>query len=339
MASRSNSSIGIRAVEWLRDHGARGLVNTIENEYYSLNAPPTGGPGLHSLPEQPGVATPRPRVRRVTYTPPAIAPAVTPALPGEGVWRSTYPAGAGTPPPVLITSFRPDPLYPRVVAGVAWINHSDTRTMLYPGRQEPDVAMVLRGPEKVPVSLRAGLVATFNSAFKIKDANGGFAYDGHTYVRMVRDQATIVGYANGKVDVVAWSGGPDAGANVTYARQNLPLIVAGGRPNPALSEGQEWGATLGNAVRVWRSAVGIDAHGNLMYAAAPEQTVRSLAEILIRAGAVRAMELDINSYWPSFITYGAHDARDPANFLPDMVRSPYRYLTPDDRDFFAVYMR
>jgi hypothetical protein len=126
---------------------------------------------------------------------------------------------------------------------------------------------------------------------------------------------------------------------VIFARQNLPLIVEHGRPNPNLSDGPEWGATLGNAVRVWRSAVGIDRHGNLLYAAADQQTVGSLAAIMLRAGAVRAMELDINSYWTSFITYKRPGALDPANLLPSMDRSPERYLTPDDRDFFAVYVR
>ena len=50
------------------------------------------------------------------------------------------------------------------------------------------------------------------------------------------------------------------------------------------------------------------------------------------------MELDINAYWPSFITYRAPGAwrGEPA---AGMVRSPQRYLTPDDRDFFAVYLR
>jgi hypothetical protein len=67
--------------------------------------------------------------------------------------------------------------------------------------------------------------------------------------------------------------------------------------------------------------------------------VRSLAETLLHAGAVRAMELDINSYWVSFITYRAAGGHDPVNLLPDMNRTPFRYLEPDDRDFFAVYAR
>ncbi len=132
---------------------------------------------------------------------------------------------------------------------------------------------------------------------------------------------------------------PAFASNVLYARQNLPLIVEGGHLNPNLSDGPEWGATLGNAVRVWRSAVGVDRHGNLIYAAANIQTVSSLASIMRRAGAVRAMELDINTYWTSFITYRGAGAQNPANLLPSMDRPSSRYLSPEDRDFFAVYLR
>jgi hypothetical protein len=336
----SNSSFSIRAVEWLRDNGARGFVNEIESIYYSLTAPPKGGPALGSLPGQPNaVLTGPPAALRALrhYRPPRIRPVIQPALPGEGVWRATS-AGAGAHPAVLVTSFRSDPSYPRLVAGVAWIDHTQTTTFLYPGRQEPSVALS-RGPEKVPPELRGRLVATFNSAFKLQDSGGGFAVGGHTYAPLKNGIATIVRYRSGRLNVEAWKAGPDAGPNVLYARQNLPLIVEGGRPNPNLSDGPQWGATLGNAVRVWRSGVGIDRHHNLIYAAANDQTVGSLAAILIRAGAVSAMELDINSYWVSFITYRTPGAGDPANLLANMTRPATRYLTPDDRDFFAVYLR
>jgi hypothetical protein len=341
MSRPSDSSLGIRSVEWLRDNGARGVVNTVENWYYSLNAPAKGGPALRALPTQTGILaihTPRVRRRVPAYRPPRITPVISPSLPGEGVWHATFAAG-GSRPPVLITSYRPNPAYPRIVAGVAWIDHARTSVQLYPGLQEPAVSMPARGPMEVPPSTRGRLVATFNGAFKLSDSNGGFAYKGHTYAVMHDGMATIVRYASGRLDVVDWTGGPDVGSDIVYARQNLPLIVNHGRVNPNLSDGPEWGATLGNAVFVWRSAVGIDRLGNLIYAAAPEQTVGSLAQIMLHAGAVRAMELDINSYWPSFITYRFPGAGHPANLLPDMVRSPFRYLTQDDRDFFAVYVR
>jgi hypothetical protein len=85
--------------------------------------------------------------------------------------------------------------------------------------------------------------------------------------------------------------------------------------------------------------VGVDAHGNLIFAAANDQTAQSLAEILQRAGAVRAMELDINSEWVTFNFYGGWGAHLPTKLLPGMNREAKRYLEPDDRDFFAVFSR
>jgi hypothetical protein len=341
LTSASNSSLGIRTVEWLRDNGARTLVTRIENFYYSLNAPTKGGPALHALPGQAGALASAASSGRVVhyYRPPAIKPLVANGLPGEGVWHATY-AGGGSRPPVLITSFRPEPVdYPQAVVGVAWLDHTRTSTWLYPGRLEPGVTLPSRGPMEVPVSKRSQLVASFNSGFKLTDSGGGYASGGHTYAPLRDGMATIVRYRSGRVDVTSWSGGPSAGPDVSYARQNLPLIVNHGRPNPNLSDGPEWGATLGNASLVWRSAVGVDRYGNLIYAAGPDQGLGSLASTMIHAGAVRAMELDINTYWTSFISYRFPGAGHPANLLANMDRTPQRYLTPDDRDFFAVYAR
>ncbi|HET9075204.1 MAG TPA: phosphodiester glycosidase family protein [Solirubrobacteraceae bacterium] len=349
IAGTSNTSLSISSVEWMRSNGLKGLVNTVENFYYSITAPSTGGPGIKSLPKLAGQAlspTQRQANRAIAaaqaaqaYRPPDIVPVIKPALPGEGVWRATYPVPKGTPPPVLITDFRPSALYPRVVGGVAWINHLDTNVMLYPGVQEPSVTMPNRGPEEVPTSIRGNLVATFNSAFKLTDSEGGFVYGGHTYAPMHNGLSAVVRYTNGTVNVIQWEYGPTAPSNIVFARQNLPLLVDNGRLNPTISDEALWGATLGNAVLVWRSALGIDRYGNLIYAASDYQTVTSLAKLMQRAGAVRAMQLDINSYWPSFITYAHPGASDPSNLLPDMQRSPYRYLTPDDRDFFAVTLK
>ena len=340
LTQKSDSSVGIRTVEWMRDNGARGLVNEVESIYYSLNAPAKGGPALRSLPTQPGVVAVLSGGHRVLryYRPPAIRPVIHTVLPGEGVWRATF-SGGGASPPVLITSFRPDPNYPQVVAGVGWIDHTRTSTWLYPGRLEPNVSLPSRGPLEVPQRLRPNLVATFNSAFKLSDSGGGFAVGGHAYTPLKAGLATFVRYTDGRVDVQDWAGGRGVPPNIIYARQNLQLIVNHGAPNPNISDGPEWGATLGNAVRVWRSGVGVDRYGNLIYAAANDQTVGSLAAILIRAGAVRAMELDINTYWVSFISYRHPNAIGAANLLPAMDRTSQRYLSPEDRDFFAVYVR
>lgn len=326
----SNSSFTIRSFEWLRDHGAANIASSIETIYYSLNAPARGGPPLRTLPL-------KPRTSVDAIHPPDIAPVISPALRGEGAWVPTE-TWSGHDSPVQIAQFRSDQNYPQMVAGVAWIDTRRTSVQLYPGRLEPSVTLP-RGPMQVPTDMRPRLLATFNSGFKLADSGGGFAVGGRTYAPLKDGLATLVGYADGRVGIQAWTGAPDIPPGVQYAQQNLPLIVSGARPNPNLSDGPEWGATLGNAVRVWRSGIGVDANGNLIYAAADNQTVASLAEILIRAGAVRAMELDINSYWVTFISYARSGAGDPTSLLPGMTRGPGRYLTPDDRDFFAVYLR
>ena len=88
-----------------------------------------------------------------------------------------------------------------------------------------------------------------------------------------------------------------------------------------------------------RLSLGVDRRGNLIYAAAPDQTVRGLARILIHAGAVRAMELDINSYWVTLNSYRKTGGRGARKLLTGMTRPALRYLSPDDRDFFAVSTR
>jgi hypothetical protein len=338
MSQPSNSSLGIRTVEWLRGNGAAGLVARIESVYYGLTAPSKGGPTLRALPRVGYGTAGAERVTATAEYRPARVPApIRPALPGEGVWRATRP-GLEADPPVLLTTLRNQPEYPRVVAGLAWIDTKRTTLALNPGRLEPSVT-IPRGPMDVPQAARPRLLASFNSGFKLSDSHGGFVLNGHTYANMRDGQGTLVGYTDGRVDVIDWSYGSTAPPGVSFARQNLPLIVEEGRPNPNLANDAEWGATVGNAILVWRSGIGIDSHGNLIYAAGEDQTVASLARTLIRAGAVRAMELDINSYWVSFITYGAPGAEQPANLLAGMSRPASRYLTPDDRDFFAVYTR
>ncbi len=333
-----NIPLGVASVEWLRSHGGNPLVSEVENAYYSLTAPAKGGPALTSLP-QVGVADASSGAGQSAdpYRPPPIEPLIHPALKGEGVWHAAS-ATAGREPPVLLTTFRSDSEYPQFVAGVAWIDSRRTHLEYMPGLAEPP-EISHRGPAEVPPSMRKAVVATFNGGFPLETSNAGLIYRGETVAPMVNGIATLVEYRDGRVDIVRWSAGEKPVPGIWFAKQNLPPIVYEGKLNPNLSDGPEWGATVNNAVRVWRSGLGIDSRGNLIYAAANYQTVGSLAEILQRAGAVRALELDINEDWTSFITYRFPGAGEPSNLLPEMYRPSTRYLTPDERDFFAVYRR
>jgi hypothetical protein len=334
-----NLGVTVASVEWMRSHGGNPIVSEIENLYYSLNEPEKGGPALTSLPQVGvGAAEEGEGAERKAYLPADVNPLIHPKLPGEGVWQKAG-AGVGAKPPVLLTTFRSDPEYPQFVAGVAWLNSSRTELAYMPGLAEPPEPLADRGSGEVPTAMRGRLVATFNGGFPLETSNAGLIYRGKVKETMVNGIATVVRYRDGHTDIVKWSSGPGAPANVWFAKQNLPPIIYEGKLNPNLSDGPEWGETVNNATRVWRSGLGIDAHGNLMYAAANYQTVESLAKVLQRAGAVRALELDINEDWTSFISYRRPGAKSPSNLLPEMYRSPERYLSPDERDFFAVYLK
>ena len=54
---------------------------------------------------------------------------------------------------------------------------------------------------------------------------------------------------------------------------------------------------------MWRSGLGVTADGALVYVGGPGLDIADLANILVRAGAVRAMELDINTDWVNYSTY------------------------------------
>jgi hypothetical protein len=340
MGRKHNVGLGVSSVEWLRQNGGNSLVSEIENWYYTLTAPEKGGPPLRSLPQVGVASTEEGRQGRSAayHPPPKVRPLIHPPLPGEGVWRRAA-ARAGPRPPVLLTTFRSDPEYPDFVAGVAWISSSRTRLSYVPGLAEPPPPLSHRGPAEVPEAKRRVVVATFNGGFPLETSNAGLIYRGKVVETMVNGIATVIEYRDGRVDIVRWHQGPGAPRDVWFAKQNLPPIIDEGRLNPNLSDGPEWGETVNNAVRVWRSGLGIDSHGNLLYAAANYQTVESLAKILQRAGAIRALELDINEDWTSFISYRHPGAAEPSNLLPEMLRPPERYLTPDERDFFTVYLR
>lgn len=115
------------------------------------------------------------------------------------------------------------------------------------------------------------------------------------------------------------------------------MLVDNGVPTPRSALNSLWGLTLHGVAAVWRTALGIDARGNLIYVAAPAQTSQSLARIMVQFHVVRAMELDINPEWPIFVTYAGAGAKGPALFVPNPNQIPGRFLYSSTKDFFAVF--
>jgi hypothetical protein len=278
--------------------------------------------------------------------PPADARVLAGApLPGEGHW---VPAGrlavwaptgkpVGTVPVVYTTTLRPggggSP------TGLAWINTTLTKTVLYAGTGEPAGTWPAQGA--IDPSVRPQLVAAFNSGFRLGTGSGGWYTEGKAALPLQDGYASLVIHADGSATVGLWGRDVGPAPDVVSVRQNLHLLVDGGAP---ANLGNSWGATLGGGTNVWRSAVGVDAGGNLIYAGGPALSPSGLADVLVAAGCVRAMELDINPQWVSFSTYAPVPLAPPDQvqgtlLLTGMNYGPTHWLEPSSRDFFAVFTR
>ena len=174
------------------------------------------------------------------------------------------------------------------------------------------------------------LVAAFNAGFLMSDANGGYYTDNKTVVPLRTGAASFVVYKNGSSTVGQWGRDVTMGPDVVSVRQNLDLLVDNGQVVPAASSPTpaQWGATLGGGLYVWRSGLGVTADGALVYVGGPGLDILDLANIFVRAGAVRAMELDINTDWVNFSSYQPSTAAGPATpangteLLPGMTGTP-----------------
>jgi hypothetical protein len=96
----------------------------------------------------------------------------------------------------------------------------------------------------------------------------------------------------------------------------------------------------------WRSAVGITATGALVYATGPALDPLQLAQLLVRAGVERGMELDINPSWTVLATYDPSTTTGPAaptngsKLLSSTVQGPSTFFDLGwNRDFVTMSAR
>jgi Phosphodiester glycosidase len=337
-----NDSFTARLAEAARDDGLGVVVTALENASYRLNPPKVGGtPDASALRELPKVTLPSRATPDAVRLQPAIPPIDSPGLSGEGVFRSVVSAGGQ--PAVQVAYLRPDAQHTSYLAGVVWVSHTLTRVVQHPGATEPGRLNLWSQPPSIPASARAGLAATFNGGFKLADSQGGFYADHHTAGTLTPGSASLVVYGDGHADIGSWGSEVRMTPDVVSVRQNLQLLVDHGTLAPDLDNSVQstWGATVKGALYVWRSGVGVTASGDLIYVAGNALSAHTLASLLQRAGAVRAMQLDINQSWVSFMWY-SHGG-DPAAVTPhklnEFQRPADRYFTDNSRDFFAVYLR
>ena len=336
------TSAGARGAEWVREHGGGSIVTSIENWWYTNHPPAKGGkpaPGSITQGKQEG-----PRGSHLPAPANIVSPA-SPALPGEGTWTPVGNTVDGLPA-ILKATVRVDAIHTSDVAAVAWMDTTLLKASLYSGSFIPGGGPYSNTAPIKPLAAKT-TIAAFNAGFRMGDANGGYYTDHKTILPLRNGAASYVIYEDGSSTIGMWGRDVTMTDKVQAVRQNLDLIVDGGKPVPGLSinNNSAWGKTLGGGVYVWRSGYGITATGALVYVGGPNMSIVSLADLLVRAGAIRAMELDINTDWVQYSTYryapaGAANGADGTSLLPNMVSSPARYFTTwFNRDFIVMQAR
>ncbi len=191
-------------------------------------------------------------------------------------------------------------------------------------------------------SERGHIVAAFNGAFKLSTGAGGFYSYGRTGAPLQTGLGSIVTYSDSSTDIGAWHEGvPAAGHKVIAVRQNLDLFINHGAPAASTGCASCWGATLGGVADPARGALGITAHGRLIWAGGEHLTPSDLASALLSARVIRAVELDINPEWVAAYVY-AHGPRGILTAIPIMPGQngiPGEFLAPYSRDFFTLTSR
>jgi hypothetical protein len=351
-----------KVAEWMRDNNLGGVLNTVEAWWFKRKEPKAGGEPDRAIetitqettPQGTKVADHLPKPADV-----AVPDGVTP-VENEGVWQPLGPLVGGAQA-MYVTQVRPDSVRTSILDGLAWMDPKLVSFNLQPGSEEPGGNWDI--PARVPMDQRLRLLAVFNSGFRMDDARGGFYLNGITQRPLRNGAASFVIFKNGTASVGKWGRDFTMNDDIASVRQNLDLILdnGGGAPNPGgtpvataapgipapgLNDNADgaWGETFGNKILTWRSAVCITDSGAIVYGYGNGLGVLSLSQLMLRAGCVRAMQLDINTVWTTFNTYSAKVPGDPASvtgtrLLPESWKPGDRYLTNDARDFFTVLSR
>jgi hypothetical protein len=331
LTAPGDAPVSVRTDDWLRDHGFESLMNRVEQWWYTRSKPTGRMTATANIPtgftREPKVADP------LVISPQRVHQE------GEGQWRAVPGLARGTH--VEETFIRPDTRYPSVGVDLVRFDQASTRLVYVPGSKEPGGTW--SWGSQIPTSARDRVLAAFNAGFKFRHTTGGIYTEGRHAVRpLANGLASLVVERNGRADIVAWHGGNHIPSGVVTVRQNLSLIVTNGREAAGLRTDRHhrWGTTNSQLQYTWRSALGVDGQGRLIYAAGPKMSLTELSHALIDAGAVRAMQLDIHDGVVTYNWYRDSSGRvSGTKLMPSMQRGATRYLMPDQRDFFVIEAR
>ncbi len=265
-------------------------------------------------------------------------------LAGEGVWHN-HPLALFPGEEVMADTFiRSDPDRPYSITTLVQIDMSRIGIGSVAGKKQPGGPVGKPGPGIVPKDIveSGRLVAAFDGGFQYKDGQYGMIVGNTTYLPLKNDLGTFVDYQDGSLKIFDYTGQEIGNAN--FVRQNCPMLITDGRVTVADERSRAlWGRlALGTTdIFTWRSGVGLTAKGNLIFAVGNNLTPQTLAQALQSAGAVNAIQLDINPIW---VRFNIFKPTGPGTYssVPlthDLADGSKQFLNGYDKDFFYLYKK
>jgi hypothetical protein len=266
-------------------------------------------------------------------------------LPDEGVWRD-YPLKLFPGKEVMAYTFvRPDSQRSYAIVTMVKLDMKQMRLGSVAGTAQPGGPVGKPGPGKVPQDIAASdkLIAAFDGGFQYMDGQYGMIVGNETYLPLKKDLGTLVGYTDGSLKLIEYQGQP-LGNDVAFVRQNCPMLIQNGQVAVTSSQDRKlWGRLVIGTVGIytWRSGLGITKNGNLIYAVGNNLTPDTLAIALQAAGAVNAIQLDINPIWVRFNIFqpSGPGQYTSTTLTKDLADGAKQYLTGYQKDFFYVYKK
>jgi len=276
--------------------------------------------------------------RGVSTLPPRLQSPVS-ALPGEGVWVPTKIVVNGYTA-MYVARIRPDRLHTSMFATIAWFDPKLLAFDQIAGTKMPEGDFP-HGSGRVSPKRRPFYMVGFASGYHMKDSQGGAIMHGIEVKRLVRGKATLLTYPDGSMDIVEWKI-DSYKPGFSSARQNLDMLVSNGKSQVISEDQSKWGlvwyGTGSGKNYIWRSAIGLRADGTVIYVQSQALSAKSLADMLVRAGVVKGMSLDMNKAFANGDMYGPYGPTGKA-INPDNKNPTDRFYQKSTRDFIAVFAK
>ncbi|HEX9118572.1 MAG TPA: phosphodiester glycosidase family protein, partial [Anaerolineae bacterium] len=244
------------------------------------------------------------------------------------------------------TPVYPDPQRPYASVELVDIDPVFLQIKMVAGTVEPRPATGLIGTGVIPPADRGSLVAAFNGGFAAMHGAFGLMIDRKVYLPARSGIATLAVYDDGSLRMGTWGKDLVETPDMVSFRQNCPPLIENGTITAETGKLTLWGLSVANEVYLYRSGLGLTTDGRLVYAAGRHLSAYTLARALQLAGAVYAMQLDVDEFHVAFITYqvqpsagGGEPVITGHKLKDDMRGFDGLFLRPFQLDFFYLVRR